>query len=303
MTERGAWHTGRHPVAAHLTRSDARRKGPAFWGLFLPPFAWMAVLYFVPLTMLLSYAFMRHEYVHVIREFTWENFAAMFSNIGYRHTLWRTFYVANLVTLIDTLLALPVAYVLAFHAGRFKQVLMLLVLLPLWSSYLVRVFAWRIILGYSGVLNKFLVYTGMLDQPTPLLLYNQFSIILTLCYVWLPFMVLPLVTAFERLPRRLLEAAADLGAPPWTALRRVVVPLILPGMLAGGLSVFSLTMGDYITPQMVGGSGGIMVGNLVASQFGVAANWPLGSAFAILVLVVVFALMAVLSRKGVLESL
>jgi spermidine/putrescine transport system permease protein len=295
-------------AAAWTDRHDARRKGAGFWLLFLPPFAWMSLIYLVPLLMLLSYAFMRHEYVHVIREFTLENFAAIFGigqevNVGYRNTLLRTFYVANLVTLIDTLLALPVAYFLAFHAGRFKRVLTILVLVPLWSSYLVRVFAWRIILGYSGVLNKVLLLLGVLKEPSPLFLYNQFAIVLTLCYIWLPFMVLPLVTAFERLPRRLLEASSDLGAGPLSTFRRVALPLLMPGVLAGGLSVFSLTMGDYITPQMVGGSGGIMVGNLVASQFGVAANWPLGSAFAVIVLLIIFALMAAISRKGALENL
>jgi spermidine/putrescine transport system permease protein len=280
-----------------------RKKRFGFWASLLPPFAWMTVFYLVPLGALLTYAFMRHEYVHVIREFTWENFQQVFTNIGYRHTLIRTFWIANLVTFIDTLLALPVAYFLAFRAGKLKQALMILVLLPLWSSYLVRVFAWRIILGYNGILNGVLVHTGILHEPSTLFLYNKFSVVLTLCYIWLPFMILPLTTAFERLPIKLLEASADLGATPFRTLRRVTIPLILPGLLAGGLSVFSLTMGDYITPSLIGGAGDILVGNLVASEFGVAANWPLGSAFAAVVLVLLFALVAFLSRKGVLESL
>jgi spermidine/putrescine transport system permease protein len=280
-----------------------RKKRFGFWASLLPPFAWMTVFYLVPLGALLTYAFMRHEYVHVIREFTWENFRQVFTNIGYRNTLIRTFWIANLVTLIDTLLALPVAYFLAIRAGKWKQPLMILVLLPLWSSYLVRVFAWRIILGYNGILNSVLVHTGILHEPSTLFLYNKFSVMLTLCYIWLPFMILPLTTAFERLPIKLLEASADLGATPFRTLRRVTIPLIMPGMLAGGLSVFSLTMGDYITPSLIGGAGDILVGNLVASEFGVAANWPLGSAFATVVLVLLFALMAFLSRKGVLESL
>lgn len=282
---------------------SSRRKRFGFWASLLPPFAWMTAFYLVPLGALLTYAFMRHEYVHIIREFTWENFRQVFTNLGYRNTLIRTFWIANLVTIIDTLLALPVAYFLAFRAGKFKQALMLLVLLPLWSSYLVRVFAWRIILGYNGILNGVLVRTGLLDEPSTLFLYNKFSVVLTLCYIWLPFMILPLTTAFERLPVKLLEASADLGATPFRTLRRVTIPLILPGLLAGGLSVFSLTMGDYITPSLIGGAGDILVGNLVASEFGVAANWPLGAAFAAVVLVLLFALMAFLSRKGVLESL
>ncbi len=282
---------------------SSRRKRFGFWASLLPSFAWMTVFYLVPLGALLSYAFMRHEYVHVIREFTWENFRQVFTNLGYRNTLIRTFWIANLVTLIDTLLALPVAYFLAFRAGKFKQTLTILVLLPLWSSYLVRVFAWRIILGYNGILNGLLVRTGILDEPSTLFLYNKFSVVLTLCYIWLPFMILPLTAAFERLPVKLLEASADLGAKPFTTFRRVTFPLVLPGLLAGGLSVFSLTMGDYITPSLIGGAGDILVGNIVASQFGVAANWPLGSAFAAVVLVLLFVLMAFLSRKGVLENL
>jgi spermidine/putrescine transport system permease protein len=274
-----------------------------FWFSFLPAFSWLALFYFLPLLVLLSYSVAHHEYVHIVRRFTLENFLEIWTNLGNRHTIVRTVYISSLVTTINALIAFPVAYFLVFYAGRFKDLLMLLLLLPLWSSYLVRVFAWRIILGYNGVLNSFLVTTGLLSEPTTLFLYNQFSMVLTLCYIWLPFMVLPLVTAFERLPRHLLEAAADLGASGRAAFRRVALPLVMPGLLAGALSVFSLTTGDYITPSMVGGPGNILVGNIVASQFGVADNWPLGSAFAVVVLLMLFGLMAVLSRKGVLESL
>jgi spermidine/putrescine transport system permease protein len=285
------------------TSPGRKRKGLGFWASLLPPFTWMTVLYFVPLFTLLAYAFMRHEYVRVIPEFTLENFAQIWTNPGYRNTMVRTLYMAGGVTLIDIVLAFPVAYFLAFRAGRFKQALIILVLFPLWSSYLVRVFAWRIILGYNGILNSFLVSVGLLELPSTMFLFNKFSMGLTLCYIWLPFMVLPLTTALERLPKNLLEASADLGGGPFTTFRRVTVPLVMPGLLAGALSVFSLTMGDYITPSLIGGAGDILVGNLVASQFGVAANWPLGAAFAAVVLVVIFALMGYLSRKGALENL
>jgi spermidine/putrescine transport system permease protein len=273
-----------------------------FWLTFLPPAFWMLGLYFVPLLVLLGYAFLRHEYVAVIREFTWENFAQIFSNLGYRHTLSRTVMIATLVTVINTLLAFPVAYCIVRYGNRWRGVLTVLVVLPIWSSYLVRVFAWRIILGYNGVLNSFLVSVGILSEPTTLFLYNQFSMVITLCYVWLPFMILPLVSAFERVPGRLLEASADLGAAPGYTFWRITFPLVMPGFLAGALSVFSLTMGDYITPALVGGSGDILVGNIVASQYGVADNWPLGSALAMVVLLILFGLIAVLSRVGSLEN-
>jgi spermidine/putrescine transport system permease protein len=275
----------------------------SFWVSFLPPVCWMIGLYFLPLLVLLSYAFLRHQYVEVLQELTWENFAQLVTNVGYRNTIIRTLEIASFVTVLDALLAFPVAYFLTKYAGRYQSLLTVLILLPLWSSYLVRVFAWRIILGYNGVLNNVLLALGVIAEPSSLFLYNPFSMIITLCYIWLPFMILPLVSAFERLPRNLLEASADLGATPWSTFRQVTFPLVLPGFLAGALSVFSLTMGDYITPSLVGGAGDILIGNIVASQFGVADNWPLGSALAMIVLLMLFGLMALLSRWGVLENL
>jgi spermidine/putrescine transport system permease protein len=278
-------------------------KPVGFWVNFLPPCLWMLGFYFIPLAILLSYAFMQHQYVEVIPKFTWENFAQILTNSGYRNTVIRTLYIAVTVTVIDTLLAFPVAYFIAKYGSKYKQLLTILILLPLWSSYLVRVFAWRIILGYNGVLNSLLISLGILSQPSSLFLYNQFSMVVTLCYVWLPFMILPLVTALERLPSNLLEASADLGGHPWYTFRRVTFPLVLPGFLAGALSVFSLTMGDYITPSLVGGAGDILIGNIVANQFGVADNWPLGSALAMVVLLLIFCLIGVIARTGALENL
>ncbi|HEY5891731.1 MAG TPA: ABC transporter permease [Chthoniobacterales bacterium] len=281
---------------------EHRRRGKGFWATFLPPFLWMAGFYLIPLAVLLSLAFQKHEYVRIVHEFTWENFSTALSP-AYRPALIRTLYVASMVTFVDMIIALPAAYFLAFHAGRWKALLTVLILLPLWSSYLVRVFAWRIILGKVGILNWLLIQAGILDKPSPIFVYNLFSMGLTLCYIWLPFMILPLVTAFERLPRNLLEASSDLGADGLTTFRRVTLPLIMPGLLAGALSVFSLTSGDYITPALIGGPGDSLVGNIIAGQFGVASNYPLGSAISALVLAVLFVLMAILAKKRVLENL
>jgi spermidine/putrescine transport system permease protein len=288
--------------AARSTSIASIPQSFSFWASFLPPAIWMIGLYLIPLAVLLSYAFMKHQYVEIIPEFTWDNFSQIVQNVGYRNTVTRTLYMAGVVTSVDALLAFPVAYFLVRYSGRYQQRLTLLVLLPLWSSYLVRVFAWRIILGYNGVLNRVLVSIGLLSEPSSLFLYNQFSMTVTLCYVWLPFMILPLVTALEQLPNRLLDASADLGASPWYTFRTVTFPLVLPGLLAGAISVFSLTVGDYITPSLVGGAGDILIGNLVASQFGVADNWPLGSAFALLVLLLLFGLMSIVSRRQGWES-
>jgi ABC-type spermidine/putrescine transport system permease subunit I len=158
-------------------------------------------------------------------------------------------------------------------------------------------------LGYNGILNTALLYLGILQQPSQLFLYNQFSTMLTFVHVWLPFMILPLITAFERLPNDLLEASADLNAPPWTTVQRVILPLVTPGLLAGSINVFSLTMGDFITPSLVGSPSGIMLGNVISSQFGVSYNWPLGAAFALVVMLIVFSGLAIAIRKGALDSL
>lgn len=207
------------------------------------------------------------------------------------------------VTAIDVAIALPLAYFITRHGGRYRQLLTLLVILPLWSSYLVRVFAWKIILGYNGVLNTVLVSLGILTVPSQAFLYNSFAITLTFVHVWLPFMILPVITAFERLPNTLLEASADLNATPWTTFRLVALPLVMPGVLAGSINVFALTMGDFITPNLVGGPGDIMLGNIIASQFGDSYNWPLGAAFALVVMAIVFSELAIVLNRGALESL
>jgi spermidine/putrescine transport system permease protein len=269
----------------------------------LPPLFWLTALYFVPLAILLGYSFFKHENFEVIRTISLNNFIEIVTSSAYRATIGRTLFTAALVTVISAAISLPLAYFIARFARRYRALLTVLVILPLWSSYLVRAFAWKIILGTGGVLNAILLALGIIDQPSPIFLYNSFAVTLTFVHVWLPFMILPLITAFERLPQELLEAGADLGARPAVVFGRVTLPLVMPGVISGSLSVFSLTMGDFITPSLVGGNSGIQIGNLVASQFGVADNWPLGAAFALLVLLVVFAGIALIARRGGLDAL
>lgn len=283
-----------------------RRRSPLAVGLYatlLPPLIWMTALYFVPIAILISYSVWRLEAFDLVRDFSLANFKAIATNSSYRTVIVRTITTALGVTIIDIVIALPLGYFIGRLGGRYRTLLTLLVILPLWSSYLVRVFAWKIILGYNGVLNSALIGLGILKQPSQIFLYNQFSTTLTFVHVWLPFMILPIVTAFERLPQPLLEASADLNAPPWTTFRRVILPLVTPGILAGSLSVFSLTMGDFITPSLVGGPSGIMLGNVISSQFGVAYNWPLGAAFALVVMLIVFSGLAIVLKRGALDSL
>lgn len=272
-----------------------------FWATLLPPLLWMSLLYFLPLLLLLAYSVWRLESFDIVREFSLTNFQTIFTNSAYRTVMLRTLLTAASVTLIDILIALPLGYWIGRYGGRYRSLLTLLVILPLWSSYLVRVFAWKIILGYNGVLNSALVSLGLLSAPSQMFLYNQFSTTLTFVHIWLPFMILPVITAFERLPVTLLEASADLNAPPLTTFRRIVLPLVTPGILAGSISVFSLTMGDFITPSLVGSPSGILLGNVISSQFGVAYNWPLGAAFALVVMLIVFAGLALVLQRGGLD--
>lgn len=286
--------------ASHL-RPRPLRLG--LYGSLLPPLLWMTLLYFLPLAILLSYSVWKLESFDIVRQFNLDNFQAIATNPSYLTVIARTVLTASGVTLIDGAIALPMGYFIANQAPRTRGVLTTLVILPLWSSYLVRVFAWKIILGYNGVLNSALMAVGILQAPSSIFLYNQFSTMLTFVHVWLPFMILPIITAFEKLPRPLLEASADLNATPATTFWRVILPLVMPGVLAGSITVFSLTMGDFITPSLVGSPSGFMLGNVISSQFGVSYNWPLGAAFALVVMLIVFAGLAIALRKGALDSL
>ncbi|MBW4654649.1 MAG: ABC transporter permease [Kaiparowitsia implicata GSE-PSE-MK54-09C] len=286
-----------------LTQAKVSRTRLGLYASLLPPLLWMSLLYFVPLVILMSYSVWRLEAFDIVKEFSLTNFRAIATNPSYRVVIARTVATALGVTLIDAAIALPMGFFIAKRSGRWRGLLTLLVILPLWSSYLVRVFAWKIILGYNGVLNSALLALGILQEPSSIFLYNQFSTVLTFVHVWLPFMILPVITAFEKLPDDLLEASADLNAPPVATVWRVVLPLVTPGVFAGSINVFALTMGDFITPSLVGGPGGIMLGNVISSQFGVAYNWPLGSAFALVVMLIVFLGLAIALNRGALSQL
>ncbi len=279
------------------------RSQVGLYASLLPPLVWTSLLYFVPLAILISYSVWRLESFDIVKEFSLVNFQTILTNPSYRSVILRTVATALSVTLIDIVIALPLGYFIARFGGRYRGLLTMLVILPLWSSYLVRVFSWKIILGYNGVLNTALLSLGILKQPSQMFLYSQFSTLLTFVHVWLPFMILPIITAFERLPQDFLEASADLNAPPWTTFRRVALPLVTPGILAGSINVFSLTMGDFITPSLVGSPQGIMLGNVISSQFGVSYNWPLGAAFSLVVMLIVFSGLAIALKRGALDSL
>jgi spermidine/putrescine transport system permease protein len=269
--------------------------------LLAAPVVWIGVFYLVPLGLLLVHAFWSVDYLTIDRTPTLDNLRTISENPLYPTVLLRTFLMATAVTLTDVLLAFPIAFYVAKRVTKHRELLLMLVVFPLWSSYLVRAFAWKTILGTNGILNSFLLATGVVSEPVSAFLYSKTGMYITFCQVWLPFMILPLYTILDRLPNSLLEAASDLGANSWQTFRRVILPLSLPGLLAGCLSVFSLTMGDYITPSLIGGSAGTeLIGGIIADQFGMANNWPLGAALILPILAIISLFLLLANRAGAL---
>jgi spermidine/putrescine transport system permease protein len=201
------------------------------------------------------------------------------------------------------LLAFPVAYYLAFHAGSKRFSLLTLLLVPAWTSYLLRVLAWKIMLSSGGVFNAALLALGLVEEAKPILLYTRGAVIITLVYVWIPFVALPIYSALQRIDPSLLEAAADLGSPPWRTFLKVTLPLSLPGVLAGFFIVFIPTLGEWVTPMLVGGVSGSMYGNVIQDQFVRALNWPVGSLMSLVMLGFVLLFLLLFSRIGRLSDL
>jgi putative spermidine/putrescine transport system permease protein len=225
------------------------------------------------------------------------NFKTLWQESAYRTIALRTIGIAAAVTVTDALLAFPLAYFMARIASpRARAALFVMVLLPLWSSYLVRVYTWRLILNQDGVLNWVLNGLGL---PNAGIAYSNWAIWIVFSYVWLPFMI----GALERVPESFLEASRDLGAKGWTTFRRVVLPLALPGVVAGSIFTFSLTLGDYVTPLLAGGSSSQFIGNVVYSSVGVSNNVPFAAAFATVPLAVMALYLLIARRLGAFEAL
>jgi putative spermidine/putrescine transport system permease protein len=271
-------------------------------GLLLgPAVLWLLVFYIVALVLLLMTSLWQQDVftAEIVRKWTLSNYEKIFTG---QDGLWlriygRTVLLAAIVTLVDIARAFPLAWFMArILPPRWRTLMFLAVVVPLWSSILVRIFAWRTILGGQGVLNEFLTSTGILGSPSSAFLYNERAIAITWAYVWLPF-----YTALEKIPGSYLEASRDLGAGIFTTFRRVILPLALPGVVAGSIFVFSLTMGDFVAPQLVGG-GSQVLGGAVKDRFGVAADFPFGAALASLTLVTLTVFLTITRRTGALEN-
>lgn len=266
--------------------------------VLMAPLIWAVVFMLVPYLIIFTYSFWLKKYPTFVPAFQFGNYATLFADPQYYAVLVRTAKIAFFVCCGSLLLAYPFAYYLVFvvKSSRLRLTLYMAVIAPLWVSYLLRAYTWKTILGSQGVLNSFLVSVGLLDQPTDIFLYNQFSMVLTLTYIFIPFMVMPIYTSLEKIPSNLIEASKDLGVGPLGTLCKVIIPLSLPGVFAGATFAFCLTFGDFVAPFLVGGPDGIMVANVITSQYGAALNWPLGSALAIVMLIIVLGIIELSDR-------
>jgi len=232
----------------------------------------------------------------ILHQWNLSNYVTLFRNPLYVQVLFRTVRIAAAVTILSVLLGYPLAYFLSFHAGRRKELLYQLVIVPLWVSYLVRGYAWKTILGSDGVLNGFLQYLHITHGPVSALLYSPFAVVLMLTHIYTPFVFLPIYASLEHIPHALIEASQDLGASPRQTFFKVILPLSIPGLLAGATFAFVLSLGDFLAPLLVGGPSGTMIANLVQSLFGAAYDWPLGAAISVFILIVTLALLAITQR-------
>ena len=236
----------------------------------------------MPLAVLFTLSFWIQDYLDFIRTFSLKNYIDFFQKPIYGKILIKSIRMSGLVTLATVLLAYPMAYFIAFRIQHNKLIWLILITVPFWTSYLLRVFAWKLMLGYNGVINSGLKTLGFISEPLEFLLYNPAAVMITLAHAWAAFAILPIYVSLEKIDRSLLEAARDLGENAWMTFVRVTLPLSLPGVIAASLLVFIPTVGDYVTPSLVGGPSGIMIGNIIQSMFGKALNWPLGAAISVI---------------------
>ena len=257
----------------------------------LPPLFWVVLFLLVPYALMFEHSFWITQEGVVLHNWSFHQYSQLFSNSLYIGVFIRTLRIAASVTLLSLLLGYPLAYFLSFYAGRRKELLYQLVIVPLWASYLVRGYAWKTILGTDGVLNGFLQYLHITNEPVSALLYSPFAVVLMLTHIYTPFVLLPIYASLEHIPRPLIEASHDLGATPRSTFFRVILPLSMPGLLAGATFAFVLTLGDFLAPLLVGGPSGTMIANVVQSLFGAAYDWPLGAAISVLILLITVGLL------------
>ncbi len=266
------------------------------WIVSAPPLLWVGMFLLLPYALMFAHSFWTVRDGMIAHEWNLQNYAKLFQNPVYLEVLFRTMRIAAGVTLLSLLLGYPLAYYMSFRAGARKDLLYQLVIVPLWVSYLVRGYAWKTILGSAGVLNGFLQYIHVTKEPVSFFLYSPFAVVLMLTHIYTPFVFLPLYASLEHIPRNIVEASHDLGANSRATFLRIILPLSLPGLLAGATFAFVLTLGDFLAPLLVGGPSSIMIANIVQSLFGTAYDWPLGAAISVCIFLLTISLLFLTER-------
>jgi spermidine/putrescine transport system permease protein len=270
--------------------------------LISPAFFWLVVFFLIPLCILFVYSFCQKGiYGGVTWNFTLDNYRNVINPVYLKIVVY-SFWIAFLNTVICLIIGYPMAYYISTRkSARLKNTLVLLVILPFWTNFLVRTYSWMILLRDSGLINTMLLNAGFIDEPLKLL-FTKTAVIIGLVYGYLPFMVLPLYASIEKIDPSLMEAAHDLGANSFKAFLKVMLPLTVPGIVAGCILVFVPTLGAYITPDLLGGAKDMMIGNLIQMQFLKSKNWPFGSSISFIVMIIVLALLVLYIKFGDLEE-
>jgi putative spermidine/putrescine transport system permease protein len=292
--------TERRSLGRRLSDLLATRPRVRLSLLLAGPLGWLVIAYLGSLAVLFVAAFWQLDAFSgvIVKETSFDNFRTIIEGEVYRNIVQRTVLIAAAVTITDAIIAFPIAFYMAKVASpRTRGLLVVAVLMPLWSSYLVKVYAWRLILSNDGVLNWALDPLGLTGPD-----FGPVAMWLVFSYLWLPFMIIPIYAGLERIPNSLLDASGDLGAGAGHTFRRVIFPLALPAVVAGSIFTFSLTLGDYITPQIVGGKSQF-IGNVVYANVGVANNLPLAAAFATVPVAVMIIYLLVARRLGAFEAM
>jgi spermidine/putrescine transport system permease protein len=259
------------------------------WLVFLAVAAVPFVFIVAPIASFMLLSFFRAEKNLIIRDVSLDNYVNFFGNWTYAGTFLGTVFLCLQVMALSVIVGYPIAWYIWQQKGTSRYLLLLLAAVPLFMSYIVKLYTLRSMLGLNGLVNQMLLGLGIIGKPSQIFLFNQRAVLITMVVIYLPFVILPIFLALERIPRSLLQASSDLGAGAWDTFRRVVLPLSLPGTIAGALFTGVLALGDFITPQMVGGTTGFTIGRVIFSQFGLAYNWPFGAAMAAVLLVTALA--------------
>ncbi len=264
-----------------LRQALARTEWLRGYLLLSPTFLILLAAMAAPIVVLIGMSLWTQSGMEFDKTLTTANYENFFSKRLYPLILMRSLKISAVVALTTILLAYPAAYFIAFKVKKHKMLWLTLITLPFWTSYLLRVFSWKLILGYNGVINSGLKFLGVIEQPLEFLLYNVTAVVITLAHAWAAFAILPIYVSLEKIDRSLMDASHDLGEGPVMTFFRVTLPLSMPGVIAATLLVFIPTVGDYVTPKLVGGNTGIMIGNLIQSAFGRGADWPMGAAISV----------------------